>query len=75
MGSLKPLNAVQEELFGSVAAKDPEPLVVGHFVTTARQLERRGLVQVGRTDRKGESGVRLYEVSLTSAGRERARKP
>lgn len=66
---MRPLDAIQNEMLTALAAKDPEPLIVGVMLHRARQLERRGLAQVGRTDRKGEAGVRLYEVTLTTAGR------
>lgn len=67
------MDTFQEEMLAALAAQDPEPLVVGTMLRCARQLERRGFAQVGRTDRKGENGVRLYEVCLTTAGRAHAK--
>ena len=65
---------LQADLLSAVLAEDPEPLtIISELLSTARQLERRGFVQVGRTDRKGDNGGRLYEVSLTTAGRAHAR--
>lgn len=63
------MDTFQEEMLAALAKQDPEPLIVGAMLRTARQLERRGFAQVGRTDRKGEGGVKLYEVTLTTAGR------
>jgi len=77
---MRPLNEFAEELLLALLAKDPEPILVGvtqspgclFVVNTARQLEKRGFAQVGRTDRK-EGEVRLYEVTLTTAGRAHAK--
>jgi len=67
------MDTFQEEMMAALSSRDPEPLIVGVMLRIARQLERRGFVQVGRTDRKGDNGVRLYEVCLTTAGRAHAR--
>lgn len=45
-----------------------------YTLVTARQLEKRGLVEVGSTSRKGHLG-REYEVTLLPAGCEGAVTP
>ncbi len=71
---MRPMNGQQEKLLSLVFVEDPEPLtIVSELLATARQLERRGFVQVGRTDRKSADGTRFYEVCLTTAGRAHAK--
>jgi hypothetical protein len=67
------MDTAQIEMMAALSSRDPEPLIVGVMLRTARQLERRGFAQVGRTDRKGEMGIKLYEVTLTTAGRAHAK--
>lgn len=70
MRALTPLAA---EMLATLRAREAEgnkdPLPVAVYIRFARQLERRGLVEIGNTDQREANGTRRYWVTLTAAGR------
>lgn len=74
------LSSLQVAMLRALRTKHPEPLSVFGFDTapafalsTARSLEKRGLAEVGSTDRRGTSlQGKEYLVSMTNAGSELA---